>query len=80
MIEHGGNLKKYALLADCAEAEILDFSVNLNPDAGRLVPGLFSRLGRAWTVSVAACRPSGGTGREKKGHRTGKGPVRQRFQ
>ena len=32
MIEHGGNLKKYALLADCAEAEILDFSVNLNPD------------------------------------------------
>ena len=32
MIEHGGNLKKYARLAGCAEAEILDFSVNLNPD------------------------------------------------
>ena len=32
MIEHGGNLKKYARLAGCSEAEILDFSVNLNPD------------------------------------------------
>jgi len=32
MIEHGGNLKKYASLAGCSEAEILDFSINLNPD------------------------------------------------
>ena len=32
MIEHGGNLKKYAMLAGCAETEILDFSINLNPD------------------------------------------------
>ena len=32
MVEHGGNLKKYAQLAGCAETEILDFSINLNPD------------------------------------------------
>ena len=32
MIEHGGNLKKYAQLAGCSEEEILDFSINLNPD------------------------------------------------
>ena len=32
MIEHGGNIKKYAQLAGCAEEEILDFSINLNPD------------------------------------------------
>lgn len=32
MIEHGGNRKKFAQLAGCSEEEILDFSINLNPD------------------------------------------------
>ena len=32
MIEHGGNIKKYAQLAGCSPEEILDFSINLNPD------------------------------------------------
>ena len=33
MVEHGGNLARYARLANCSEAEILDFSISLNPDA-----------------------------------------------
>ena len=45
MIEHGGNLKKYALLAGCAEAEILDFSINLNPEGAP--QGLFQVCFRA---------------------------------
>ena len=45
MIEHGGNLKKYARLAGCAEAEILDFSINLNPEGPP--PGLFQVCFRA---------------------------------
>ena len=32
MVEHGGNLARYARLANCSEAEILDFSISLNPD------------------------------------------------
>ncbi len=32
MIEHGGNITKFAQLAGCPETEILDFSINLNPD------------------------------------------------
>ena len=32
MIEHGGNRQKFAQLAGCSEEEILDFSINLNPD------------------------------------------------
>ena len=32
MIEHGGNLEKYASIAGCAPEDILDFSINLNPD------------------------------------------------
>ncbi len=39
MIEHGGNSKRLAELAGCAESELLDFSVNLNP-AG-IPEGLF---------------------------------------
>ena len=31
-IEHGGDRKKYARLANCSEEELLDFSINLNPD------------------------------------------------
>ena len=45
MIEHGGNLKKYAQLAGCDETEILDFSVNLNPDGAP--EGLFQVCFRA---------------------------------
>ncbi|MBQ9338078.1 MAG: cobyric acid synthase [Lentisphaeria bacterium] len=32
MVEHGGNLAKYAELAGCPASEILDFSISLNPD------------------------------------------------
>ena len=45
MIEHGGNLKKYAQLAGCSEEEILDFSINLNPDGSP--EGLFQVCFRA---------------------------------